>query len=222
MSDLQTPATPTRDGARRDLNKTIAQRQKLLLAGMGGLALIGGAWFIFGGEDETAGADGGAVIIDTAGIVDRNLSQREFVASYGNRLDAQGRAIKEIKDAQLPRPAIEQELEALRSENAQMRSDGQAAIDAISAENAALRGELQQAASAPVAAAAPLPTYGPGAGGQGNISATSGSSAAAPAANGGAITVLSFGEASAKDGKRPADGAPSPLLLEASRDYLRR
>jgi len=220
MSDLQTPATPTRDGARRDLNKTIAQRQKLLLAGIGGLALIGGAWFIFGGEDETAGTEGGAVTIDTAGIVDRNLSQREFVASYGNRLDAQGRAIKEIKDAQLPRPAIEQELEALRSENAQMRSDGQAAIDAISAENAALRGELQQAASAPVAAAAPLPTYGPGAGGQGNISATSGGSAAAPAANGGGITVLSFGEASAKDGKRPADGAPSPLLLEASRDYL--
>lgn len=221
MSDLQTPAAPSRDTARRELNKSIAQRQKLLLAGIGAVALLGGGWFIFGGEDESVGTTGDAVTIDTAGIVDRNLSQREFVASYGNRLDAQGRAIKELKDAQLPRPAIEQELEALRAENAQMRSDGQAAIDAISAENAALRGELQQAASAPVAAAAPLPTYGPGAGGQGNISATSvGIAAAAPGASGNAITMLSFGEASAKDGKRPADGAPSPLLLEASRDYL--
>lgn len=220
MSDLPTPATPSRDTARRKLNKTVAQRQKLLLAGIGAVALLGGSWFIFGGEDETAGTTGGAVTIDTAGIVDRNLSQREFVASYGNRLDAQGRAIKELKDAQLPRPAIEQELEALRAENAQMRSDGQAAIDAISAENAALRGELETTASAPPVAGRPMPTYGPGAGGQGNISATSGDTTAPPAPNGTAITVLSFGEASAKDGKRPPDSAPSPLLLEASRDYL--
>ena len=55
----------------------------------------------------------------------RNLSQREFAASYGNRLDAQGRAIKDLSRRQLPRPEIDQELEALRSENAQMRSDGQ-------------------------------------------------------------------------------------------------
>ncbi|HTM95710.1 MAG TPA: conjugal transfer protein TraB, partial [Croceibacterium sp.] len=92
MSDQQTPATPSRDTARRDLNKTVAQRQKLLLAGIGAVALLGGSWFIFGGEDETTGKSDGAVTIDTAGIVDRNLSQREFVASYGNRLDAQGRA----------------------------------------------------------------------------------------------------------------------------------
>ena len=219
MSDLHTPATPTRDAARRELNKSIAQRQKLLLAGIGGLALIAGGWFIFGGENEAAGTSDGAVTIDTAGIVDRNLSQREFVASYGNRLDAQGRAIKELKEAQLPRPEIEQELEALRAENAQMRSDGQTAIDAISAENAALKGELEQAATAPPVAAAPLPTYGPGASGQRNISATSGDTAA-PAPTGSPVTVLSFGDAQAKEGKTQAASAPSPLLLEDSRDYL--
>src|SRR3546814_17418059 len=32
---------------------------------------------------------------------------------------AQGRAIKDLQQAQLPRPEIEQELEALRSDNAQ-------------------------------------------------------------------------------------------------------
>ena len=98
----------------------------------------------------------GAATIDTGGLVNRNLSQREFVASYGNRLDAQGRAIKDLQQAQLPRPEIEQELAALRSENAQMRSDGQAAIDAISAENANLRSQLSEAAKAP-AAAPPVP-----------------------------------------------------------------
>lgn len=220
MSDLQTPAAPSRDTARRDLNKSIAQRQKLLLGGIGAIALIGGGWFIFGGEDETGETAGGAVTIDTAGIVDRNLSQREFVASYGNRLDAQGREIKELRDAQLPRPAIEQELEALRAENAQMRSDGQAAIDAISAENAALRGELEQTASAPPTAA-PMPAYGPGAGGQGNISATSAAgSSPGPGAGGSNVTVLSFGDAATTQGRTPAVASPSPLLLEASRDYL--
>src|SRR5690606_29735542 len=77
MADPQTPA-PVPDAARRDLNRTIARRQKLLLGGIGGLALFAGGWFIFGGEDETAAGDKGAVTIDTSGIVDRNLSQREF------------------------------------------------------------------------------------------------------------------------------------------------
>src|SRR3546814_11582889 len=103
-------------------------------------------------------------MIDTGGLVNRNLSQREFVASYGNRLDAQGRAIKDLKQAQLPRPEIEQELEALRSENAQMRSDGQAAIDAIPAANANLRAKLNDAAKAPATPPPlpPPPADGPG------------------------------------------------------------
>ena len=139
------------------LNARTARRQRLLLGGIAAVALVGGSWFILGGDEDGASDDPQAAqTIDTAGLVNRDLSQREFVASYGNRLDAQGRAIKELRDAQLPRPAIEQELEALRAENAQMRSDGQAAIDAISAENAALRGELEQTASAPPTAA-PMP-----------------------------------------------------------------
>jgi conjugal transfer mating pair stabilization protein TraG len=99
--------------------------------------------FIFGGDDAQTGEEGGATTIDTGGLVNRNLSQREFVATYGNRLDAQGKAIKDLQESQLPKSAIEQELETLRGENARMLSDGQAAIDAISAENAALRSELE-------------------------------------------------------------------------------
>src|SRR5690606_26435306 len=113
---------------RRTLNTQIARRQKLLLAGLGALVLIGGSWIVFGGEDDGGAATEGAATIDTGGRVNRNLSQRECVATYGNRLDAQGRAIKDLQETQVPRPAIEQELEALRSENAQMRSDGQTAI----------------------------------------------------------------------------------------------
>src|SRR3546814_17201285 len=107
----------------------------MLRAGIGAIALIGGGMFIFGGDGGEGGSDAnGAATIETGGLVNRNLSQREFVASYGNRLDAQGRAIKDLQQAQLPRPEIEQEIEAIRTENAQMSSDGQAAIAASSAE----------------------------------------------------------------------------------------
>ena len=214
------PGSPeARESGRRNLNSQIAQRQKMLLAGIGAIALIGGGMFIFGGDGDEGGSDAnGAATIDTGGLVNRNLSQREFVASYGNRLDAQGRAIKDLQQAQLPRPEIEQELEALRSENAQMRSDGQAAIDAISAENANLRSQLSESAKAPAAAPPlpPPPAYGPGVGSSGAVQPPQG----APEAQGGQLSLMSFSAEPGKDGKpRAAETAPA-LLLEASRDYL--
>jgi len=214
------PGSPeARESGRRNLNSQIAQRQKMLLAGIGAIALIGGGMFIFGGDGDEAGTDAnGAATIDTGGLVNRNLSQREFVASYGNRLDAQGRAIKDLQQSQLPRPEIEQELEALRSENAQMRSDGQAAIDAISAENANLRSQLSDAAKAPATTPPlpPPPAYGPGVGTGGAVQPPQG----APETQGGQLSLMSFGAETGKDGKpRAAETAPA-LLLEASRDYL--
>jgi|GEM_PF-6063109 len=201
------PGSPeARESGRRNLNSQIAQRQKMLLAGIGAIALIGGGMFIFGGDGDEAGTDAnGAATIDTGGLVNRNLSQREFVASYGNRLDAQGRAIKDLQQAQLPRPEIEQELEALRSENAQMRSDGQAAIDAISAENANLRSQLSEAAKAPAAAPPlpPPPAYGPGVGTGGAVQPPQG----APETQGGQLSLMSF------SAERPAIPCSEPLTL---------
>ena len=219
-----TPSAPQSDAhaeGRRTLNRTVAQRQKLLLAGIGAVALIGGSMFIFGGDDDAGSQDGGPATIDTGGLVNRNLSQREFVATYGNRLDAQGREIKALKETQLPRPAIEQELDTLRSENAQMRSDGQAAIDAISAQNAALRAQLDQAANAPSALPAPPPpAYGPGTGSGASAGLQDPASGSGPEE--GKLSLLSFeGDkgTSAKSGPKPGDSTPA-LLLEASRDYL--
>ena len=201
---------------RRNLNTQIAKRQKLLLAGIGGLVLIGGSWIVFGGEEEGGATTDGAATIDTGGLVNRNLSQREFVATYGNRLDAQGRAIKDLQETQVPRPAIEQELEALRSENATMRSDGQTAIDAISAENAALRGELQQVRQAePPAPATPPPAYGPGVA----PPAPQQGDALAPGPQSAGLSTLSFGEAGEAKSRPAAERTPA-LMLEASRDYL--
>ena len=222
VQDTPKPQADAHAEGRRTLNRTVAQRQKLLLAGIGAVALIGGSMFIFGGDDDDASQEGGAATIDTGGLVNRNLSQREFVATYGNRLDAQGREIKALKDTQLPRPAIEQELDALRSENAQMRSDGQAAIDAISAQNAALRTQLDQAASAPPAMPVPpAPSYGPGTG-TGAANPALQDPIAGPGPDEGKLSLLSFDgkDSGGKSGlAKPAETAPS-LLLEASKDYL--
>lgn len=211
-----TGAEDQRAEGRRNLNSQIAQRQKLLLAGIGGIALLGGSWFIFGGEDETGSAGAGTATIDTGGLVNRNLSNREFVATYGNRLDAQGRAIKDLQESQLPRPAIEQELEALRAENAAMMSDGQAAIDAVSAENAALRSELQQVRTAEPVAAAPPPAYGPGV--MPPAPQQDGTPGAGIPASGG-LSLTSFGAAREAASRPSSERAPA-LMLEASRDYL--
>jgi conjugal transfer pilus assembly protein TraB len=211
-----TGAEGQRAEGRRNLNSHIAQRQKLLLAGIGGIVLLGGAWFIFGGDDEAGSTATGTATIDTGGLVNRNLSNREFVATYGNRLDAQGRAIKDLQESQVPRPAIEQEIEALRAENAAMMSDGQAAIDAVSAENAALRSELQQVRTAePVAAAPPL-AYGPG------VSPPAPQQAGTPGAGipaSGGLSLTSFGAAREAASRPSSERAPA-LMLEASRDYL--
>ncbi len=202
---------------RRNLNSQIQQRQKLLLGGIGALALIGGSWFIFSGEDEAGQDAAGSTTIDTGGLVNRNLSQREFVATYGNRLDAQGRAIKDLQEEQVPRPAIEQELEALRSENAQMMNNGQAAIDAISAENAALRGELQQVRTAQAdMPAPPPPAYGPGVAAP---IAQQRDALAVGAQGSGGLSLTSFSPVRENAGRQANESAPA-LTLEASRDFL--
>jgi conjugal transfer pilus assembly protein TraB len=48
-------ATPEsrREVGRRNLNRQIAQRQKALLIGVGAIALVGGATFLFGGDMTT-------------------------------------------------------------------------------------------------------------------------------------------------------------------------
>ncbi|WP_230959510.1 hypothetical protein [Erythrobacter donghaensis] len=129
------------------------------MGAIGALVLVGGSWFILGGDDKPAGSDPDAAqTIDTAGVVNRDLANREFVATYSNRIDAVTREQKALRDASVPRSEIEEQLAALKAENQAMRTDGQAAIDAISAENAELRTRLASQPPAPLPAAPP-PAY---------------------------------------------------------------
>ena len=228
MNERET-ITPVQDAdaelshARAGLNKHIARRQKMLLAGIGSLALIAGSWFLFSGDGEDKATDeSGIVTIDTGGLVNRNLSQREFVAAYENRLNKLAQDQKALKEAQLPTDKIEEQIEALRLENSAMRANGQAAIDAISAENAELKVQLEEKAAA---APATPPTYGPQGGDFDRNSASLGSPNGTEISSGGSpggdvkILYFSGAEPEAKSPKkRPTE--ISSLLLEDSPEYL--
>ena len=211
------------------LNARTARRQKLLLGSLGALALLGGSWFILGGDDKVKTDDPNAAqTIDTAGLVNRDLSQREFVATYGNRLDAVTREQKALKDGSIPRTEIEAQLAALKAENQAMRVDGQAAIDAISAENAELKTRLaaQPATAAP---AVPPPAYGPQAGGydaRGRSPQPSAVSAGGDPQGGmippsGEVKLMSFSsDKAASSGLRVGRPDAPPVVVEDSPDYL--
>ena len=211
------------------LNARTARRQKLLLGSLGALALIGGSWFILGGDDKAKTGDPNAAqTIDTAGLVNRDLSQREFVATYGNRLDAVTREQKALKDGSVPRTEIEAQLAALKAENQAMRVDGQAAIDAISAENAELKTRLAAQPASP-APAVPPPAYGPQAGGY-DARARSSQSGAAPTggdpqggmiSSPGEVKLMSFSsDKAATNGLRVGRPDAPPVVVEDSPDYL--
>ncbi|RVT38785.1 TrbI/VirB10 family protein [Sphingobium algorifonticola] len=211
------------------LNARTARRQKLLLGSLGALALIGGSWFILGGDDkDKTGDPNAAQTIDTAGLVNRDLSQREFVATYGNRLDAVTREQKALKDGSIPRTEIEAQLAALKAENQAMRVDGQAAIDAISAENAELKTQLaaQPATTGP---AVPPPAYGPQAGGydaRGRSPQPSAVSASGDPQGGmipspGEVKLMSFSsDKAASSGLKVGRPDAPPIVVEDSPDYL--
>jgi conjugal transfer pilus assembly protein TraB len=216
------PASPSEVAG---LNARTARRQRLLLGGIAAVALVGGSWFILGGDEDGASDDPQAAqTIDTAGLVNRDLSQREFVASYGNRLDAVTREQKALKESAVPRSEVEAQLAALKAENQAMRVDGQAAIDAISAENADLKSRLAAQASAP-APATPPPAYGPQAGSYDARGTTPPATAAgggeAMIPSPGEVKLLSFtSEKAGATGLRAARPEAPPVVVEDSPDYL--
>ena len=211
------------------LNARTARRQKLLLGSLGALALIGGSWFILGGDDkDKTGDPNAAQTIDTAGLVNRDLSQREFVATYGNRLDAVTREQKALKDGSVPRTEIEAQLAALKAENQAMRVDGQAAIDAISAENAELKTRLAAQPASPAPAVLP-PAYGPQAGGydararspQTSTGAAAGDPQGGMIPSPGEVKLMSFSsDKAATNGLRVGRPDAPPVVVEDSPDYL--
>ena len=196
------------------LNAKVRKRQQLLLAGGAALVLGAGGWWILGADDAGQQDDPDApVSIETSGLVDRELSQREFVARYENRLARQdGKLEKLERQAAVPDEETKAELEKLRRQNEETLADGQRVIAAYEAENETLREALNaKAESVPTVPAGPNEVSVPG-------KDTADAMFDAPAEP--KVEVLSFvGE---DDGSLVQASAPSapPLVVSDSASYL--
>ncbi|WP_082836162.1 TrbI/VirB10 family protein [Croceicoccus bisphenolivorans] len=219
-------AAPGKAAAASNINERTQRRQKMLFASIGAVALLGGSWIIFGGEDGNSGDADGARTIETAGLVNRDLANREFVSVFDNRVGNVEQQQKKLAENQLPRSELEAQLQAIRAENEMMRADGEAAIDAISAENADLKTRLATAETA-ATTTPPPPAYGPQAGGydaRGLGSPTGPTpSGAATGLDGNApagVRLLNFASDKSPAGASLRRAEAPPLVIEDSPEYL--
>jgi conjugal transfer pilus assembly protein TraB len=235
MSELgTTPAASTSQEsvtALGALNAKTRARQRMLLLGGGGSAALLALWFVFGGTGHHTTAADAPQKIETDGIVNRDLSQKEFVAIYGNRLDAQARQLKALEESRAVSPEVQAKLDALAAENQAMKTDGTKTIDALTQENTTLRGELTRAQSqpAPTPAAAPMPLRDPSIPSGSPLDPNNGAgsaNAALPAAAERQVKTVSFtsstGESGAtgKSGLRAGRPTAPAIEVEDSPDYL--
>ncbi len=143
-------------------NDAVRRKQLLYLGAGGALALVLGTIYIFDGDEEAAQiADGSTEVqVSTDDLVNRNMSQREWMAASEGRLQSIDNQLKSVNGQQLQMEQLEAQLAAVRTENQAMASDGQRVMSAYQQENDQLRAALSAAKSAPVAAG-PSAMYGP-------------------------------------------------------------
>jgi conjugal transfer pilus assembly protein TraB len=211
------------------LNAKTRARQRMLLLGGGGSAAMLALWFVFGSTGDQKPAADAPQKIETDGIVNRDLSQKEFVAIYGNRLDAQARQLKALEESKAVAPEAQAKLDALSAENQALKTDGTKTIDALTQENTTLRGELtraqtQAAAPPPAPLASRDPSIPSGSPLDPNNGGPQGAALVAPAER--QVKTVSFtsgpaeGAGAAKTGLRAGRPTAPAIEIEDSPDYL--
>ena len=134
------------------VNTGAQNKQRMLLAGVGGIALIGSCWFIFGDDSKPAGLASGAekeIKVSTGDLVNRQLSEAEWMARSENRFDSTDNQLRGVQGQSAQLAAMQKEVDALRDQNSSMSSDGQRVLSAYQTENETLKSQLANAQSAP-------------------------------------------------------------------------
>ena len=153
-------------GGELGANEGVRRKQRLLLAGAGGAGLLLSSFWIFGGDNGDKPKDPNGpekVEVSTADLVNRNLSQQEWMALSENRFQSTENQLKAVNGQQSRVDQLAAQIEALRGQNQAMQSDGQRVLSAYQAENEQLRKQVGERAAAPPAPApGPGAMYGPG------------------------------------------------------------
>lgn len=146
-------------------NEGARKKQQMLLAGGAGLVLLGASYWIFGGEHKVkvAGAtDDKPVQVSTNDMVNRNLSEQEWMQRSENRFDSTDNRLKAVDGQQAQLAQMQKELEAVRGQNTAMASDGQRVLAAYQSENERLKAQVASVRSDPPVRTGPNAMYGAG------------------------------------------------------------
>lgn len=144
-------------------NEAVRRKQRLLLAGVAGLGLAGSCFWIFGGDgaDKSLAEDGSTKVeVSTKDLVNRNLSQQEWMAASENRFKSTENQLKSVGAQQQRVDQLAQQIELLKGQNQAMQADGARVFSAYQAENEQLRRQVAAKQAAPPAPG-PGALYGP-------------------------------------------------------------
>src|SRR3546814_1729699 len=112
-------------------------KQRLLLSGVaGGGLILSSFWIVSGGDSEKLGEDGTSeVTVSTKDLVNRNLSQQEWMALSENRFQSTENQLKSIDGQNRRLEMLTAKVEAIKGQNLAMQADGQRVPSAYQAEN---------------------------------------------------------------------------------------
>lgn len=143
-------------------NDAVRKRQRLLLCGVAGVGLIAASFWIFSDDKKTDKADDGTTTVEvsTKDMVNRNLSQQEWMGMSENQFTSMQNQLKAVGSQQSRLDQLAQQVEALKGQNQAMQADGQRVLSAYQAENDQLKRQIADKRS-PVPLPGPTALYGP-------------------------------------------------------------
>jgi conjugal transfer pilus assembly protein TraB len=148
-----------------DGNAETRRKQRMLLAGVATIGVVAASFWIFADNGRPQGEDTGGsetVQVSTKDMVNRNLSEQEWMAQSENRFQSQENQLKSVNGTNAKVTQLGEQIEALRAQNQSMAADGQRVVSAYQAENEELRRRINEKAAPQAPAPGPAALYGPG------------------------------------------------------------
>ena len=144
-------------------NEAVRRKQRMLLAGVAGVGLVVSSMWIFSGDDgkKVADTDGAEKVeVSTKDMVNRNLSQQEWMALSENRFQSTENQLKSVNGQSARMDNLAAQIEALKGQNQAMQADGQRVLSAYQAENEQLRKQINDRPAVAAPAPGPAAMYG--------------------------------------------------------------
>lgn len=191
-------------------NEAVRRKQRLLLAGVAGAGLILSSFWIFSGDekgDKLADDGTSEVTVSTKDLVNRNLSQQEWMALSENRFQSTENQLKSIDGQNRRLEMLTAQVEALKGQNQAMQADGQRVLSAYQAENEQLRRQINARPAATPPAPGPAALYGPnGPQAYQRPDGAPGAAARGPVGTASEVKLVSFNTAETGNATRVAKG----------------